>query len=78
MPLLRLLPRNIQTTKIMTQYDKAKRAHHLSEIVGVNGGHAALCPPYETFLLSRSISRPMPSMMLRSQIEPGSIWARVG
>src|SRR6185312_5721033 len=25
---------------------KAKRAHHLSEIVDVHGGHAALCPPY--------------------------------
>ena len=26
---------------------KAQRAHHLSDIVGVNGGHASLCPPYE-------------------------------
>jgi hypothetical protein len=29
---------------------KAQRAHHLSELVGVNGGHASLCPPsYEGF-----------------------------
>jgi hypothetical protein len=28
MSLLRQQPRNIQTKKIMTQYDKAKRAHH--------------------------------------------------
>src|SRR5882672_5675218 len=33
---------------------------------------------HATFRFSRSISRPMPSMMWRSQIEPGSIWARVG
>ena len=25
---------------------RKRRAHHLSEIVSVNGGHAALCPPY--------------------------------
>jgi hypothetical protein len=30
------------------------------------------------FRFSRCISRPMPSMRLRSQIEPGSIRARVG
>ena len=33
----------------MCRVGKAKRAHHLSEIVGVNGGHAALCPPYESY-----------------------------
>ncbi len=33
---------------------------------------------YYAAFFARSISRPMPSMMLRSQIEPGSIWARVG
>ncbi len=33
----------------MCRVGNAKRAHHLSEIVGVNGGHAALCcPPYES------------------------------
>ena len=45
--------------------------------VTVGTAPTRLCPPYAAFF-PRSISRPMPSMMLRSQIEPGSIWARVG
>ena len=55
---------------------KAKRAHHPSRDRNW-WARVRLCPPYAAFF-PRSISRPMPSMMLRSQIEPGSIWARVG
>jgi hypothetical protein len=54
---------------------KAQSAHHLSESVGVNGGHASLCPPYEFLAMTNErIYRCQPQMAPEVH---GQVWMRV-